>query len=49
MTSECSGLDKDFLKAALDKEESSRLEVEGDQILVLLDIPIMEVVQTIAI
>ncbi len=48
MTSECTGLDKDFLKAALDKEESSRLEVEGGQILVLLDIPIMEVVQTTA-
>ncbi|HEY5500395.1 MAG TPA: CorA family divalent cation transporter, partial [Candidatus Humimicrobiaceae bacterium] len=38
----------DFLKAALDKEESSRLEIEGEQILVILDIPIMEVVGTIA-
>ena len=47
-TSEFTGLDKDFLKAALDKEESSRLEVEGVQILVILDIPIMEVVQTTA-
>jgi len=42
------GLDKDLLRAALDKEESSRMEVEDDQMLVLLDVPIMEVVETTA-
>jgi len=41
-------LDKDLLRAALDKEESSRMEVEDDQMLVLLDVPIMEVVETTA-
>ncbi|MBM3699922.1 MAG: magnesium transporter CorA family protein [Actinobacteria bacterium] len=49
MVAQQTGLDKDFLKAALDKEESSRLEVEGQQILVLLDIPIMNVIKTIAV
>ncbi|MBN1298358.1 MAG: magnesium transporter CorA family protein [Actinobacteria bacterium] len=49
MVEEHTGLEKDFLKAALDKEESSRLEVENDQILVLLDVPVMEVVKTTAI
>ena len=39
-TLKCTGLEEDFIKAALDREESSRLEVEDDQILVLLDIPI---------
>jgi magnesium transporter len=48
MVSECTGLDKDYLKAALDKEESSRLEIEDEQILVILDIPIMDVVGTVA-
>ena len=48
MTLKCTGLDEDFIKSALDKEESSRLEVEDEQILVLLDIPIMEVVGTTA-
>jgi magnesium transporter len=45
-TLECTGLEEDFIKAALDREESSRLEVEDDRILVLLDIPIMDVVGT---
>jgi len=49
MVSDCTGLDRDFLKAALDKEESSRLEVDGNQILVLLDIPIMNVIKTTAV
>jgi len=47
--SDSTGFDRDFLKAALDKEESSRLEVEDEQILALLDIPIMDVVKTTAI
>lgn len=46
--SECTGLDIEFLRAALDKEESSRLDVEEEQILVLLDIPVMDVVETSA-
>ncbi|WP_425446262.1 magnesium transporter CorA family protein [Dethiothermospora halolimnae] len=36
------GVDMDFLKAPLDDEETSRLEVENGQILTLVDIPIME-------
>ncbi len=48
MVLEQTGLDRDFIRAALDREESSRLEVEGDQILVLLDVPIMEVIETTA-
>lgn len=40
---ERTGLLPEFLRAALDEEESSRLEVEGDQTLVILDIPIKEV------
>lgn len=46
--SECTGLDTEFLRAALDKEESSRLDTEEEQILVLLDIPVMEVIETSA-
>ena len=46
--SESTGLDTEFLRAALDKEESSRLDVEEEQILVLLDIPVMDVVETSA-
>lgn len=46
--SESTGLDIEFLRAALDKEESSRLDVEEEQILVLLDIPVMDVVETSA-
>ena len=46
--SECTGLDIEFLRAALDKEESSRLDVEEEQILVLLDIPVMDVIETSA-
>lgn len=36
------GVDKDFLKAALDEEESARLEVENDQVLILVDTPYVE-------
>jgi len=35
------GLDLDFLKAALDEEERSRLEVDEGQALILINIPIM--------
>ena len=33
------GIQMDFLSAALDEEENSRIEVEDDQILILVDIP----------
>lgn len=39
--SERTGLDLDFLKAALDEEERSRLEVDEGQALILINIPIM--------
>lgn len=32
-------LDRDFVNAALDEEESSRIEIEGDQTLVIIDTP----------
>lgn len=32
-------IDSDFVSAALDEEESSRIEVEGDQTLVIIDAP----------
>lgn len=36
------GVDKDFLRAALDEEESSRLDSENDQVLILVDTPYVE-------
>jgi magnesium transporter len=48
LVSEKTSLEEGFIRAALDKEESSRLEVEGEQILMLLDIPIMELENTAA-
>lgn len=36
------GLDADFVRSSLDEEESSRIESEGDQTLVIVDIPISE-------
>jgi len=35
-------LEMDFLKAPLDDEETSRIEIEDDQIFILVDIPIVE-------
>ena len=35
----------DFLRAALDKEESSRIEIEGKEILIILDIPVINFVE----
>ncbi|WP_066506400.1 magnesium transporter CorA family protein [Abyssisolibacter fermentans] len=35
-------VDIDFLKAPLDDEESSRIEIENDQIFILVDIPVAE-------
>ncbi len=35
-------VENDFLKAALDDEESSRIEIEDDQLLILVDIPVVE-------
>lgn len=39
--SEATGAPMDFLKAALDEEERSRIELEEEHILVLTDIPVM--------
>jgi len=35
----------DFLRAALDREESSRIEIEGKEILIILDIPVINFVE----
>ena len=35
-------LSPDLLKAALDEEESSRIELEEDQVLILINVPIEE-------
>ncbi|MGN1014227.1 MAG: magnesium transporter CorA family protein [Butyricicoccus sp.] len=35
-------VDQDFLRAALDPEESSRVEMEDDQVLLIVDIPVVE-------
>ena len=37
--SNATGIQMDFLTAALDEEEKSRVEIEDDQILILVDIP----------
>ncbi|MGM9612459.1 MAG: magnesium transporter CorA family protein [Butyricicoccus sp.] len=36
------GAEEDFIRAALDPEESSRVEVEEDQVLMIVDIPMVE-------
>ena len=36
------GLEQDFVRAALDEEESSRVESEEDQTLVIVDVPTAE-------
>ncbi len=36
------GVEEDFLRAALDPEESSRVEVEEEQTLLIVDIPTIE-------
>lgn len=36
------GIERDFLRAALDDEESSRIETDDDQLLILMDIPVVE-------
>ncbi|KMT23365.1 magnesium transporter CorA family protein [Clostridium cylindrosporum] len=43
LVSEKTGLYMEFLKAALDEEETSRLDFEDDQHLVIVDVPFMEV------
>lgn len=43
IVSEKTGLDVEFLKAALDEEETSRLDFEEEQHLVIVDIPFMDV------
>lgn len=35
-------IERDFLKAALDEEETARLETENDQVLILVDTPYVE-------
>lgn len=35
-------VDQDFLRAALDPEETSRVEMEDDQVLLIVDIPVVE-------
>ena len=35
-------LDPDFLRAALDEEESSRIEVDDDNALIIIDAPMAE-------
>ena len=35
-------VDRDFLYAALDPEESSRVETEDDQVLLIIDLPVVE-------
>jgi len=42
LVSEDTGAPMDFLKAALDAEERSRIEIEDDSILVITNVPIME-------
>lgn len=39
---ETTGVEEDFLRAALDPEESSRVELEEDQTLLIVDIPTLE-------
>lgn len=46
LISSATGLDSTLIEAALDKEESSHIETEKGQTLILLDIPIMNVVKT---
>lgn len=43
LVSEKLELEADFLRAALDEEERSRLEIEQGQVLILVDTPIVEV------
>ena len=43
LTSKKTGVPMDFLKAALDDEESSRIEISDDNILFIVDIPFTEV------
>lgn len=40
--SRCTGIHSDLLKAALDEEERSRIEVEDGQLLILINIPTFE-------
>src|SRR5690554_6413762 len=35
-------VDRDFLRAALDEEESARLDTENDRVLILVDTPYVE-------
>ena len=36
------GLDSGFVRSALDEEESSRIEAEEDQTLVIVDVPVVD-------
>lgn len=39
---EATGAEEDFIRAALDPEESSRVDIEEEQVLVIVDIPTIE-------
>ena len=36
------GIDPDFVKSSLDEEETSRIEKEGDQTLIIVDVPVTQ-------
>ena len=36
------GVDEDFINAGLDEEESSRIEMEGEQTLIVVDVPVAQ-------
>jgi len=40
--SEATGANMDFLRAALDMEEGSRIEIEHDQMIIIIDIPVYD-------
>ncbi|MCQ5129822.1 magnesium transporter CorA family protein [Butyricicoccus faecihominis] len=42
MISGAAGVEEEFVRAALDPEESSRVEVEEDQLLMIIDVPMVE-------
>ena len=42
LISKKTGVDSEFLKAALDDEETSRIDIEDDSLLIIVDIPFTE-------
>lgn len=43
LISQKTGFDLEYLKAPLDEEETSRVEIDNDQISVIVDIPVMDI------